>query len=178
MCTIRIYIFHEFVLEHALGNRINVYCPSQSCRHQTSKWRNWASAKKQRQAMLQLGSKTGRKKVTTTTMTTTTRENTELSTRPIMSIHKSWFQQDRKCYCECMCECIWVCVCVQFIFFHSLFSWFVPFCSVFRIENEPCSGRSHRRFEQKHLILNCWSFLFSVCISWHLPSTNRWGQCF
>lgn len=46
MCTIRIYIFHEFVLEHALGNRINVYCPSQSCRHQTSKWRNWASAKK------------------------------------------------------------------------------------------------------------------------------------
>lgn len=39
---IRIYIFHEFVLEHALGNRINVYCPSQSCRHQTIKWRNSA----------------------------------------------------------------------------------------------------------------------------------------
>lgn len=68
--------------------------------------------------MLQLGSKTGRKKVTTTTTTmTTTRENTELSTRPIMSIHKSWFQQDRKCYCGCMCECIRVCVCVCSVYF-------------------------------------------------------------
>lgn len=37
---IRTYIFHESVLKHGIGNRINVYCLSQSRRHQTTKWRN------------------------------------------------------------------------------------------------------------------------------------------
>lgn len=129
LCYIRIYIFHEFVLEHALGNRINVYCSSQSCRHQTSKWRNCERKKKQtriryttRHSTVQ--KKTGRK-----------RETTELSTKPIMSIHKSWFQQDRN---------VIVCMFVYFLPFTFLVirSFLLAQTNHVRPASERMSGRA------------------------------------
>lgn len=103
---IRIYIFHEFVLEHALGNRINVYCPSQSCRHQTIKWRNWAKTEN---------------KVPNSVWTEKKREKMNEKKKKLQN-----YQRNLSCRSinhDFNRTEMLLCVC-SFIFFHSLFSWF------------------------------------------------------
>lgn len=144
---VRIYIFHEFVLEHALGNKRLLYPVNLVA----IKWAN-------EETVHGTGTKwnTRRNKIKRTSKARQRAYNVhrELSTRPIMPIHKSWFQQDWKCYC----------VCVRL--FSSIHFFRDSFSFLRLVQNiESCSFDD----EQKHLILNCWSFLFSAFHAFNQP---------
>lgn len=141
-CYNAIYIFHEFVLEHALGNRINVYCPqsilSPSNEQMKKQWSMELFIKK------------------------TETQNIKHPSKPRQReyiIYNENYQRDLSCrsinHDFNRTENVCVCVIVYFLPFIFLVIR-SPFC-VF-VRNESCSFVD----EQKHLILNCWSFLFNA----------------
>lgn len=95
-----------------------------------------------------------------------------------MPIHKSWFQQDSKCYCvDIIRMCVCVCSFIRLVC--SVVPYFIVYFPPFTFSRDSrsffcCSLLKLLKFmllkrttKKQHLILNCWCFLFTYIHIFH-----------